>query len=609
MIKILKIAGIVIASVSVLAILGGVIFVKTFDVNKFKPQIVSQAKSALGREFDFDKARLDISFSRGVSLELSGLSIGEDPAFAKGEFLTVKNVSVSVDILGFIFGGKISVPGVLIESPVVTIIRGKDGTINAQTIAKPAGPSTAVTAGRSASGPSTPAPAALPVLAVSSFRISGGTIKYIDNMFDPPVSIEAGKLDVTVTGFSLDKPFPFTVSVSLLSAEQNISVTGQMRLDLAANQVTVSSLKASTELGALSLDKIPAALPMLKGVPLPSKAAGKIALDLDKLVAGSKGLGDIAAGVAVSDGSVEMKELSAPVKGITAAVAATASDVMIEKFSAGIGTGKLSCSGKIEGYAAAQVFNVSVNIADIKVQDLMPGDKAPVQFEGSVSGPVTCSGKGFGPDALRSNLSGTATVTVANGVLKGTNVLRAVLGKIDVIPGLSQIIAAGLPESYQRRLDQANTVFSEIKLPVAIEKGRFIVKEAVIDSQEFIFKGSVEAGFGGAFIAEGALSIPQDLSASMAGKAPQLRYLFNADNQIYIPLKISGDAVKVSFEVDKEYIAKKVVQNQVDQQLDKALDKVFGKGSEGGESSGASDQKAAAKEAVSDLLGNIFKKK
>jgi uncharacterized protein involved in outer membrane biogenesis len=90
MIKILKIAGIVIASVSVLAILGGVIFVKTFDVNKFKPQIVSQAKSALGREFDFDKARLDISFSRGVSLELSGLSIGEDPAFAKGEFLTVR---------------------------------------------------------------------------------------------------------------------------------------------------------------------------------------------------------------------------------------------------------------------------------------------------------------------------------------------------------------------------------------------------------------------------------------------------------------------------------------------------------------------------------------
>jgi hypothetical protein len=50
-------------------------------------------------------------------------------------------------------------------------------------------------------------------------------------------------------------------------------------------------------------------------------------------------LGDIAAGVAVSDGSVEMKELSAPVKGITAAVAATASDVMIEKFSAGIAQG------------------------------------------------------------------------------------------------------------------------------------------------------------------------------------------------------------------------------------------------------------------------------
>jgi hypothetical protein len=105
--------------------------------------------------------------------------------------------------------------------------------------------------------------------------------------------------------------------------------------------------------------------------------------------------------------------------------------------------------------------------------------------------------------------------------------------------------------------------------------------------------------------------IPDDLSESIASKVSQLRYLFNADKRIYIPLKISGDAVKVSFNVDKEYIAKKLIQNQVDQQIDKALDKVFGQdsGPEGGEADGVNDQKAAAKDAVSGILGNIFNKK
>lgn len=609
MMKILKITAVVIVFLLVLVTIGAVIFVKTFDVNKYKPQIVAQAKSILGREFDFDKARLDISLIRGVSLELSGLSIGEDPVFGKGDFLAVKNVSISVDILGFFAGRKISVPGVSIESPVVTIIRGKDGAINAQTIVKTAA-SSDVKAGQPAGGHQTP-PAALPAVAVSSFKISGGIVKYIDNTFNPPLSIEAVKLDATVTGFSLDKPFPFMVSFSLLSAEQNIKVTGQMRLDLSANQVTVSGLKSATDIGSLSLDKITAALPMLKDAPLPSKMSGKIVINMDRLIAGAKGLSDIAADVSVSDGTVEMKELSCPVKDITAAVTATASDISIWKISAGIGEGNISFTGKINGYTGAQSFDVSSDISNIKVQDLMPADKAPVQFDGVVSGPIKCSGKGFSPEALKSNLSGAGMVSVADGVLKGTNVLRTVLDKIDVVPGLSQMIEAGLPEKYQSRLDHANTVFSEIKLPVAIENGRFKVKEAVIAAQEFVFKGSAEAGFDGAFIAEGALLIPDDLSESIASKVSQLRYLFNADKQIYIPLKISGDAVKVSFNVDKEYIAKKLIQNQVDQQIDKALDKVFGQdpGPEGGEADGVNDQKAAAKDAVSGILGNIFNKK
>lgn len=180
--KILKIALISIAGLIVVMVIVAVIFIKTFDVNRYKPQIIGEASKALERQVDFQKAYLGISLFRGIELKISNLSISEDPAFGKGEFLAVKNISVGVDVWGYILQKKISITSILIDSPKITLIRQKDSSFNVATIAKPAEAGKEIVK----SSPATAA-LAIPAILISSIRTTNGTLTYIDYSFEPPL--------------------------------------------------------------------------------------------------------------------------------------------------------------------------------------------------------------------------------------------------------------------------------------------------------------------------------------------------------------------------------------------------------------------------------------
>jgi hypothetical protein len=152
-----------------------------------------------------------------------------------------------------------------------------------------------------------------------------------------------------------------------------------------------------------------------------------------------------------------------------------------------------------------------------------------------------------------------------------------VLDKITVIPVLAQKVEAGLPERFKQKLAQEDTALSDIRLLVILVNGRLAVNNATIGADEFIFNGSADVGFDSTYTVEGSFLIPQELSAGMITQVPELQYLLNTDNQIYVPLKVSGRAGQPNFIVDAGYIAKQLLMNQAKQQLFKALDKAIGR--------------------------------
>ncbi len=608
--KIIKIVIFSFLGLIVLLAVSAVILIKTFDVNRYKPQILAEAGKALGRKVDYQKAFLGVSLFQGVSLKISGLSIAEDHAFGKDDFFFVREISAGVDVLGYLLQKKVSISGIVIDSFRVNIIRDKEGSINAQTLAKP------VQAGKELVKAS-PAVAsiAIPAVMISEIKVLNGQAIYIDRSFDPAIRFEVKQINVGLSKVSLTRDFPFTVSASVLSDKKNINVQGKVQIDLKSNQATISGLKGTLELANILLENIPKVFPQAKGAVLPKSLAGSLNFEMGQLTAGPNGLGALTAKAVLTDGSLKFQELANPIQNIAAKVNITENKISLDQASFNIGQGLITVTAALDDYLAKQDYSAQAEIKDLRLQDLLLQERSPVKAEGVAAAKLKIKGSGFSPEALKNTLSGNADIAVVKAKLKDLNVLRTVLDKISILPGLAQRIEAGLPDKYKQKLAGKDTVLSDIKLPLVIENGRLVISDLSLGGEEFLFKGSGQSGFSGDYSLEGALFIPQDLSASMVIQVPELGYLQDENKLIFIPLKVSGNAKETKFKVDGQYIAQKMIQNQARQQIFKALEKAGGSQSSG---AGAEDQqnavsgrepgsKAQTEEVVGSILRGIFK--
>ncbi len=604
--KIILISFVVLIAVLIIA---AVVFIKTFDVNRFKPQIISQASKVLNRRVDFEKAKLALSLRQGISLKISNFVIADDPAFAKGDFFAVKDISLAVDVLKYLSKKEVNVPNVFIDSPRVTIIRQKDGSINAQTIAQAgSGKSESIKPAIS------PAPFALPAVFISYVKLNNGTVTFIDRSFEPPLRLDISDINISLNKISLTEPFPVLVEAAVLSAKRNLKLEAKVQIKLKTNEVAITGLKLTTELSDILLEQIPAVFPMAKGAVLPVSLNGKIIVSAKDLNAGPKGLTSLAANVSLTDGAAEFKEMAVPVRNVEMNMEITQNRILLDRAAFSVGEGTITASGAIDDYLAKQEYSIEVGAQNLKLEDFIAADKAPIKAEGRAFGKMKFSGQGFSPEALKSSLSGEADLSVIKAKLKDINVLRLVLEKISVIPGIVQKIEAGLPENLKQKLTQTDTSLLDIKLPVTIENGSIVIKETALGSDEFTFNGKGQADFDSNYSLEGAFLISQDFSASIVEQVAELQYLLNSDKQIYIPLKISGKAGAPNFNVDAEYITKKLLMNQGTQEILNIIDKALGgketspAGQNTTQSGPAEDNKGAIENAVGGILDKMFKK-
>lgn len=577
---------------------GVIIFVKTMNINKFKPQIISQASAMLNRRVDFEKVRLDISLKQGIILNLSNLVIADDPSFRTEDFLSVKNISLGIDVVGYLLRRTISIPSVVIDTPRAAIIRRKNGVFNVQSFTAPSDEGTGApyaAAQTSAEG------AGLPLFRISSLNISDGSLAYTDYSFEPPVTIEISGAAVSAKDISSAGAFPFIIEGSVLSSQKNIRLQGKAQIEPAAHGITISELIGVTDLADILPADIAAACAMTNAAAIPAGMKGKVQVTVDELIAGPGGLLALKAAVSLSDAAFQFKAPVLSLADVQAAVRITQSDITLDTFRAAVGEGTISASGAVADYSAAQRFTLEVNAENLKIQDILAPDAAPVKAEGVVGAQIRCTGAGFAPKALSSSLTGEGKISAAQVTFKDINVLRMALDRITVIPGLTEKIAAALPEAYRQKLSRADTSVSEVLFPLTVAHGRVVIKDAMVSADDFQFKGDAQAGFDGTFALEGVFLIAPEFSAQMVSSVSQLQYLLNEQNQIFLPLKVSGTSAEMKFSVDAEYIAKKLLVNQGAAQLLKVIDKAIG-----GESPGAGEDTGAAPPSAAEAAGGIL---
>jgi len=584
--RIIKFLFVLIIVIILIAVAGGVFFLKTFDVNQYKPQIINEVSKAINRPVTLDKINLGFSLKEGVSLGLSNFAVGDDPAFSKENFLTIQEVQCRVNLQELIKQRKIYISGVNLKAFNLVLIRNKAGELNVQKIkisalAEPSaknlmpirlsqGASYSVFDGSIAEA----AEGQLPALLVDNMTITDGQVTYRDQGFTPEMVIPVSNLDLTVEKFSLTEPFNFSLDTALWSSERNIRLKGVVRLDATTQTVYLNNLTFSLDAGQCSLKDVGASLSAFPDIQRIEMLKGLLEADLKESAFSPKGILELSLSGQFHKGAVKIKDVSSPVENITIPFKVSAEDLTIDKGTADFAEGKLFLSGSLRDYLKKQQFDFKVTSENINLAKAIPPLAGGIQLEGKLNKQATLQGTSLNPQALHSS-SGTGHIDISEGKLSNINVLKVIFDKMSMLPKLNQQFEQNLPDKYKTMLQRTDTPFSAITLDAHIDGGVVIVDKLLAETDAFSIsgKGTMDAKMNADFMT--AIQIPADLSDSMVKSENMLLYLLDDSKKISFPLKISGPIKDLSYLPDLDYLAQRVIIQKGTEELDKVLNKIF----------------------------------
>jgi len=125
------IAGLIVA-VFTIAVIMALLNASTY-IQGNRDRLALRAQAALGRNVGFDS--LEISILGGISIAADNFRIGEDPTFASGDFLQVRQVVVGLRFFPLLLG-RVEVRQVVFDQPAINVIRTASG-FNFSSLGKP----------------------------------------------------------------------------------------------------------------------------------------------------------------------------------------------------------------------------------------------------------------------------------------------------------------------------------------------------------------------------------------------------------------------------------------------------------------------------------------
>ena len=239
----------------------------------------------------------------------------------------------------------------------------------------------------------------------------------------------------------------------------------------------------------------------------------------------------------------------------------------------------------------------------------MVGRELPVKMQGEVEGKFEVDGQGFDPEGLLSRMTGDGNLKINDGRVLNFNLLRSLLSKISLIPNIVEDVQANLPEKYKDVLNEKDTYLRKVEFWAKIEEGEVRLTRAGIETDGFLVSGRGAYRLDQTVSFAGSLTIPQDLSESMGTSVPELKLLYDAQGQIYIPIKpYEGPISRARVFPDMEYMGKRILANKGQEQIEQLINKALG-GDEEGQDGQNSEQKIPVdREMIKGVLDSIFGK-
>lgn len=579
--KILKNIFLFFLIIILLAGIGVYIFIKTLDVNKYKPQITEELKKVLGREVEVGNIDAYLTMKPGIVIELKYLQIAEDPQFDKESFMRIKTIKCDVDLQAFLKTRIINVTNISIESPQINLIRNESGVFNYQGIidhvaASQTPPKEAAdteVAAKPQIQEKLSSMIGVPILIVKTIELIDGNVHYQDKMPATAMNFPLNNIDLNVKDFSLDQPFMIETALSVFSAEQNIQGNGQVQLDLTHQSVVMNRLNFKSDLAKLSPALLKQGIAALAPVHFDGNIKGKISASIDELKAGSAGVTTLKLNLQLAEGEMKLKEIFSPFTQMNVNVDMDETDLMVKDLSTGFASGKISAQGRLADYYKTQKPSFTIDMDQIQLDQVVDPALLPAKVEGKISLQLSAQAQGLAPEQLKSSLTGNGKFALLEGRIKDINILKTILDKMTALPAVGGVyvgeeIINRLPESYIDRLKIKDTIIDNCQTALQFVNGAVQFNDLNIQSRGIHVWLSGQIDLDQNMELNGQASLDQELSASIVSSQETFSYLLNENKEIAVPLTpYKGKLAQVKIFPDFKDFVKNALVNKGKQEL------------------------------------------
>ena len=511
-------------------LLVGVVIALPFliDLNKYQDQYKPLIEDALNRKVQLQNIRLTIWPSIGARVE--GFTVLDDPAFGSSPFASLASLDVGVKLMPLL-SGKVEVEEITLHQPVITVIKNKNGVLNASTIGRkgvavPEKPSRAPI-------PSTEGPLKiLALLAVDRVSLDDGKLTYRDLAAAKPTEYVLQDMEILLRGVRLGQ----TPNLHFLSLMQPFNLPVKLDGAFGPLRETMDIEAINFELGVGKTD-----------FTITGNAAGNDAnIYITSPVINTANL----------PVSLSLKE-PIDIKNFQIAAEVRGQEAKLNMLSFQLFDGQVKGQGKLVAGSEAPPFKGGVTVQGVQLGPaLNVVAETPISVSGTAGADLSVQGKGFSMPDLTKALEGTGHMAVKDGKIEGVNLLQEVVSALKV---------AGIS------LDNAKaTAFSTIETDFAIRQGIINVQRLLMDSHDFQATGGGTIGFDQRLNLAVNLTLSQDLSQKIAAASPVLK-LAVKDGRLSLPLAIAGTAQAPTYGVDLKGVTGRVHQ-QVQKKVEEAVD-------------------------------------
>lgn len=167
--------------------------------------------------------------------------------------------------------------------------------------------------------------------------------------------------------------------------------------------------------------------------------------------------------------------------------------------------------------------------------------------------------------------SGSGSLVVKDGVLKGFNLATQVMSNIDGLPFISGNLRKRVPPEFEKYFSSPDTVITELNAKFAITKGVVQLNELRVAADIFSLVSQGSLGLEGQLNLRATIAFAPDLSNAITNRVLEMKPLLNKEGRLAIPLLVRGKAPAVAVLPDLTDIAQRAAVGTIRETLGGAL--------------------------------------